>query len=140
MGHTAILNRFKQIEAKLLIAQDGYKYADKTIDRSGVVEFVRDGLKSLHHYVHVPVIRSCCKKAKILSDLLTYKKNIKFFPVPFQHPLWIVYSSGTTGDPKPIVHRDGGITIEGMKQSLHQDLTERDRFSYRVGLCGMHNG
>ena len=47
MGHIAILNRFKQIEPKLLIAQDGYKYAGKTIDRSGVIEFVRDGLKKL---------------------------------------------------------------------------------------------
>ncbi|MAI57418.1 MAG: acetoacetate--CoA ligase [Rhodobacteraceae bacterium] len=130
MGHIAILDRFKQIKPKLLIAQDAYKYAGKMIDRSDVVQMVRTGLLSLQHYVHVPVVQPCSNSEKTWSELLTKEENFKYLPVPFQHPLWIVYSSGTTGDPKPIVHGHGGIIIEGMKQSLHQDLTEQDRFSW----------
>ncbi|PCH72508.1 MAG: acetoacetate--CoA ligase [Rhodobacteraceae bacterium] len=128
MGHVAILDRFRQIEPKVMIAQDGYVHAGKTIDRRDVLKVISDGLPTLKTLVTVPVIGPVPDAAQLWSDLTGDKADLRFEPVDFDHPLWVVYSSGTTGTPKPIVQGHGGVLLEGAKQSLHQDLRAGDQF------------
>jgi acetoacetyl-CoA synthetase len=130
MGHVAILDRFRQIEPKVLIAQDGYVHAGKTIDRRDLLNTITSGLPSLEQTVLVPVVDDLLKGAVSWSDLTGDSVAYTSTHVPFEHPLWIVYSSGTTGNPKPIVHSHGGILVEGAKQALHQDIGAKDRFSW----------
>ena len=128
MGHVAILDRFRQIKPKLLIAQDGYVHGGKTIDRRDVLETIIAGLASVEHVISVPAIGPAPDGAILWSDLTGDSAELTFEQVAFEHPLWVVYSSGTTGNPKPIVHGHGGVLLEGAKQTLHQDLTHKDRF------------
>ncbi|MHA6261871.1 acetoacetate--CoA ligase [Arenibacterium sp. CAU 1754] len=130
MGHVAILDRFRQIEPKVLIAQDGYVHAGKMIDRREVLATIAGGLPTLDHLVMVPVVGDLPENAVPWSSMVTDDVSFEPTPVPFDHPLWVVYSSGTTGTPKPIVQGHGGILLEGAKQSLHQDLSDKDRFSW----------
>lgn len=128
MGHVAILDRFRQIEPKVLIAQDGYVHAGRTIDRRPVLEEIRAHLPSLTHTVLVPVMGDVAPGMTLWDEMTQGTATAEFADLPFDHPLWIVYSSGTTGNPKPIVHGHGGILLEGAKQALHQDLGGDDRF------------
>lgn len=130
MGHVAILDRFKQIEPKVLIAQDGYVHAGKKIDRRPLLDEIIAGLPSVEHVIGIPVAGVLTDGWIAFDSLLSEKVPFEPVQVPFEHPLWIVYSSGTTGNPKPIVHGHGGIILEASKQSLHQDLTAKDRFCW----------
>ena len=134
MGHVAILDRFKQIAPKVLIAQDGYVHAGKTIDRRAVLADINQNLPSLTHCVTVPVVGELPQGHvawdSITGDAPEQPTEQPTEQVGFEHPLWIVYSSGTTGNPKPIVHGHGGIILEAAKQSLHHDLTARDRYCW----------
>ncbi len=130
MGHVAILDRFRQIEPKVLIAQDGYVHAGKRIERGDVIAQIADGLPSLTHRVMVPLSEPLPIRWATWDDMIAGHAPQSFKQLPFDHPLWIVYSSGTTGNPKPIVHGHGGIILEACKQSLHHDLTENDRFTW----------
>ncbi|MCE8517232.1 acetoacetate--CoA ligase [Ruegeria pomeroyi] len=128
MGHVAILDRFRQIEPKVLIAQDGYVHAGRMIDRRPVLEEIRAHLPSLTHTVLVPGMGDVAPGMTPWDEMTQGAATAEFANLPFDHPLWIVYSSGTTGNPKPIVHGHGGILLEGAKQALHQDLGGDDRF------------
>lgn len=130
MGHVAILDRFKQIEPKVLIAQDGYVHAGKTIDRREVLAGIEAELPSLVQCVTVPFVGGLPKGHMAWDDLLHADAEYHATQVPFDHPLWIVYSSGTTGNPKPIVHGHGGIILESAKQSLHHDFKCGDRYCW----------
>lgn len=130
MGHVAILDRFRQIEPKILIAQDGYVHAGKMIDRSDIVADIAAGLPSVTHQIILPVAQKLPDGAVDWRELTGTDAKHEFAQVPFDHPLWVVYSSGTTGNPKPIVHGHGGIILEGAKQSLHQDLRAGDRYCW----------
>lgn len=130
MGHVAILDRFRQIEPKVLIAQDGYVHAGKTIDRRAVLADIAAGLPSVAQCVTVPVVGDVPEGHVTWDSLTGDDVAYRAEQVGFEHPLWIVYSSGTTGNPKPIVHGHGGIILEAAKQSLHHDLTDRDRFCW----------
>ncbi|MEO9778256.1 MAG: acetoacetate--CoA ligase [Sedimentitalea sp.] len=130
MGHVAILDRFRQIEPKVLIVQDGYVHGGKTIDRRAVLKEITDGLSSLEQTVWLSVVGSMPEGGTAWSEMTSGDDDPEFAQVPYDHPLWIVYSSGTTGNPKPIVHGHGGVLVEGAKQSLHQDLDENDRFCW----------
>ncbi len=145
MGTAAVLDRFKQIEPKVLIACANVTYGGKQVDRSAVIEALCAGLPSLAHVmVHSPTktaAASNCADAinkRALGCCITWAEAIKSFqstglneelanfePVwlPFDHPLWIVYSSGTTGLPKPIVHGHGGTVVVALAlKVLHNDI------------------
>jgi len=130
MGHVAVIDRFRQIEPKVLIAQDGYVHAGVRHDRRAVVDMIAAALPSLAHQIRVPVIGPLPDGARDWDAVSGAKIALTPVQVPFDHPLWVVYSSGTTGNPKPIVHGHGGIVIESAKQTLHQDLGATDRFCW----------
>lgn len=130
MGHVAILDRFQQIEPKVLIAQDGYSHAGKSIDRRDIIAEISQGLPSVQHRVLIPVAGAMPDGWMAWDELTEDNVAIEYAQVRPDHPLWIVYSSGTTGDPKPIVHGHAGILLEMSKQSLHHDLGPKDRFSW----------
>lgn len=130
MGHVAILDRFKQIAPKVLIAQDGYVHAGKTVDRRGILAQINAGLPSVVQFVTLPFVGALPEGHMAWDDLTGDDAQFEAVQVPFEHPLWIVYSSGTTGNPKPIVHGHGGIILEACKQSLHMDVSQKDRFSW----------
>lgn len=130
MGHVAILDRFRQIEPKILIVQDGYVHAGKMIDRREAIETIFQGLPSVNYKILVPVAGDAPTDAILWDDLLSDDAELVSTQVAFDHPLWVVYSSGTTGNPKPIVNGHGGVLLEGAKQSLHMDLGPTDRFCW----------
>ncbi|MBO28998.1 MAG: acetoacetate--CoA ligase [Rhodobacteraceae bacterium] len=130
MGHVAILDRFSQIQPKVLIAQDGYVHAGKTIDRQDILAEIAAGLPSVGQFVTVPVVGELPAGHVAWDSLTQADVPYESAQVPFEHPLWIVYSSGTTGNPKPIVHGHGGIVLEGCKQSLHKDVRPGDRYCW----------
>ncbi len=130
MGHVAILDRFQQIEPKVLIAQDGYIHAGKQVNRREVLAEINANLPSVTAFVTLPVIGPLPDTHIAWSTITQDSARYQSTQVPFEHPLWIVYSSGTTGNPKPIVHGHGGILLEASKQSLHQDISAKDRFCW----------
>lgn len=131
MGTNAVLDRFKQIEPKVLIACDGVRYGGRDFDRGAVVAELVAALPSVRHVVIHRNLGGGAGAA--LPPHADYGQAVAatgpevdaFEPawLPFDHPLWIVYSSGTTGLPKPIVHGHGGTLIVGMAlASLHNDI------------------
>ncbi|MEH6646980.1 acetoacetate--CoA ligase [Sulfitobacter sp.] len=130
MGQVAIVDRFKQIAPKVFIAQDGYVHAGKTIDRREVLAQINAELPSVVQFVTLPIVGDLPEGHVAWDSLLHDDVPFEATQVPFDQPLWIVYSSGTTGNPKPIVHGHGGIILEAAKQSLHHDLTSKDRFCW----------
>lgn len=135
MGNSSVLDRFKQIDPKVLLAVDGYRYGGKEFNRLAVVSAMREELTTLEHTILLPYLDADASLSGAMnwSELFTHpaaqSQAMHFEQVPFNHPLWILYSSGTTGMPKPIVHSQGGSLIESLKSvALHQDLGEDDRF------------
>jgi len=133
MGTHAVLDRFKQIEPKVLIAVDGVSYGGRDFDRMSVVQELKDALPSVQHViVHENLgtldLASCDVAASMQMSAITARDDAEvqaFEPLslPFDHPLWIVYSSGTTGLPKPIVHGHGGTVIVALANKiLHNDV------------------
>ena len=133
-GIRSVIDRFKQIKPKVIFAVDGYQYGGKTFDVRGKIVDLQNSLPSLEHTILVPYLKSNGGSPGLNStfmweDLMNESGELKFEQVPFAHPLWVVYSSGTTGLPKALVHCHGGILIEFMKfLKLHVDVKPQDRF------------
>jgi acetoacetyl-CoA synthetase len=122
-GVRSVVDRFSQVEPKVLLTIGGYTYGDKEVDRRAEVAAIRAELPTVEHTVHVPYGPHAIPDALGWDDLLGEPGELAFEPVPFDHPLYVLFSSGTTGKPKAIVHGHGGILVEHLKnEGLTWDL------------------
>ena len=147
-GVQGVLDRFGQIKPKVLIAADGYWYNGKSIDTLARVAEIAHQLPTLEHVVLVPYLAqgsvsrdsdiSALPNARWMAEFIApyAARDIEFAQLPFDHPLYIMYSSGTTGMPKCIVHGAGGTLLQHLKEhQLHTDLKPGDRLFYFT-TCG----
>jgi acetoacetyl-CoA synthetase len=144
-GARSVIDRFAQIEPRVLLAVDGYRHGGKDFDRTAVVESILEELPTVEHLVLLPYLHGddgppggaqgsepagADRPGRLTWDELLHRgegSELRFEQVPFDHPLWVLYSSGTTGLPKAIVQGHGGILLEQLKKRLHLDLRPGDR-------------
>ena len=141
-GRGAVLDRFGQIAPKVLIACDGYFYAGKEIDVLPKLSAIASELASVQEVIVIPFLRTTLgtapstgdvPRAVLFDDFVAAfdEQEIEFERVPFQHPMYILFSSGTTGAPKCIVHSVGGTLLQHLKEhQLHNDIRPGDRVFY----------
>jgi acetoacetyl-CoA synthetase len=145
MGPVAVLDRFRQIEPKVMLAVDGQVWGGTVHDRRTVLHELLAGLPTVQHLVFLADVDPSAaaldfaaphRQAHVWADWVAGDPGVhgvdwQAESLPFDHPLWIVYSSGTTGLPKPIVHGHGGIVLELLKGTLHNDIAPSIEFGER---------
>ena len=139
-GARGVLDRYAQLTPKLIFCVDGYSYGGKLFDKRAEIRQIIDGLPTLQHVVHLPYLDPAdltplTPRSRFWSDAVSGadpgREAFQFEQVPFAHPLFILFSSGTTGLPKAIVHCHGGITLEQLKLfHFHMDLHARQRMFF----------
>jgi len=132
-GAKAVVDRFAQLDPVVLLGIDGYAYGAKTVDRRDVFAAIRKGLPTVRHTVVLDYLGLQVEEGAIAwTDLTASDGPLEFERVPFDHPLYVLFSSGTTGLPKAIVHGHGGILLEHTKAlGLHNDVRPGDRFFWQ---------
>jgi acetoacetyl-CoA synthetase len=133
-GTRAVVDRFGQLDPKVLFVVDGYRYGGRDFDRARETAEIERSIPSLKATVVLPYLRpdvtpARTEKRMSWAELGSQSAPLEFAQLPFEHPLWVLYTSGTTGLPKGLVHSQGGILLEHLKSlALHQDLGTEDRF------------
>lgn len=135
-GTQSVIDRFTQIEPKVMITVDGYSYSGRDFDRMSVVENIQSQLPTLEATVIIPYLNESPNYQRLKQPILwedaikpNGQSDLSYEYVAFNDPLWVLFSSGTTGKPKPIVQSQGGILLEHLKAlTFHMDLSEDDRF------------
>jgi acetoacetyl-CoA synthetase len=129
LGVHSVLDRLRQLNPKVLIAIDGYRYGNKNVDRTEELAAIQAGLPTLAATVVIPYLNKPATADIGWDQLLGSPASLQYERVPFDEPLWVLFSSGTTGLPKAIVHSHGGIVLELQKAlGLHSDLGPNDTY------------
>jgi acetoacetyl-CoA synthetase len=146
-GSRGTLDRFAQLEPKVLLCVTHYRYAGQLFERATTMREIIAGLPTLRHVIHLPqhgepvdagATLGALSWSHLLNHPAVHPREFAFEQVPFDHPLWILFTSGTTGLPKPIVHGHGGILLEQMKHlSINFDMRPRQRILYYTATSWM---
>ena len=141
-GESTVIERMSQCNPKLFISCDGYKYGGKSFDKQESISRIKNSINSIESnlmisYLGSPItLKDVDLWAPTLAEHFSNNKSVSFTKVPFNHPIWILYSSGTTGKPKAITHSHGGVLIEHLKYMTFQNDVKKEELFFWYSTTG----